>query len=60
MEYLIRFAQAHESFRLPEIKALATLAEIDVEVVFYDRFVCVFIFFLLQRSNKLRILLTAI
>lgn len=39
MEYLIRFAQVHESFRLPEIKALATLAGVDLEVVFYDQFV---------------------
>ncbi|BDD58459.1 hypothetical protein MPDQ_003412 [Monascus purpureus] len=38
MEYLIRFAQVHESFRLPEIKALATLAGVDLEVVFYDQF----------------------
>lgn len=42
MEYLIRFAQVHESFRLPEIKALATLAGVDLEVVFYDQFVRLF------------------
>ncbi|GAD99370.1 RNA methylase family protein [Paecilomyces variotii No. 5] len=38
MEYLIRFAQAHETFRRPEIQALATLAGVDVEFVSYDPF----------------------
>ncbi|CAL5874640.1 uncharacterized protein PFLUO_LOCUS8937 [Penicillium psychrofluorescens] len=36
MEYLIRFAQQHESFRLPEIEALATLAGIDLEIISYN------------------------
>lgn len=40
MEYLIRFAQAHETFRRPEIQALATLAGINVEFLFYDQYVC--------------------
>ncbi|KAK2764856.1 hypothetical protein FQN53_006938 [Emmonsiellopsis sp. PD_33] len=35
MEYLIRFAQAHESFRKPEIEALATLAGANVEFLVY-------------------------
>jgi tRNA (guanine10-N2)-methyltransferase len=39
MEYLIRFAQVHETFRRPEIEALATLAGIDVEFVSYDKYV---------------------
>lgn len=39
MEYLIRFAQAHETFRRPEIEALAKLAGIDVEFLFYDKYV---------------------
>ncbi|KAL1988250.1 hypothetical protein VTN96DRAFT_225 [Rasamsonia emersonii] len=38
MEYLIRFAQAHETFRRPEIEALAKLAGIDVEFVFYNKY----------------------
>ncbi|KAJ9263201.1 hypothetical protein DTO212C5_7627 [Paecilomyces variotii] len=38
MEYLIRFAQAHETFRRPEIQALATLAGVDVEFLSYDQF----------------------
>ncbi|KAK1149395.1 NAD-dependent histone deacetylase sir2 [Aspergillus melleus] len=38
MEYLIRFAQAHETFRRPEINALASLAGIDLEIVSYDQF----------------------
>ena len=39
MEYLIRFAQQHESFRLPEIQALATLARIDLEIISYNEHV---------------------
>jgi hypothetical protein len=39
MEYLIRFAQVHESFRRPEIQALAALAEIDLEIICYNEFV---------------------
>ncbi|KAL1958613.1 hypothetical protein VTO42DRAFT_4210 [Malbranchea cinnamomea] len=36
MDYLIRFAQVHESFRKPEIQALATLANIHVEFLVYS------------------------
>ncbi|KAL3464741.1 hypothetical protein BJX64DRAFT_275651 [Aspergillus heterothallicus] len=36
MEYLIRFAQVHESFRQPEIQALADLANIQIESISYD------------------------
>lgn len=39
MEYLIRFAQVHETFRRPEIEALATLAGVDIEFVHYDPYV---------------------
>lgn len=35
MEYLIRFSQSHESFRIPELEALADLVNIKVEVVLY-------------------------
>ncbi|PWY80618.1 RNA methylase family protein [Aspergillus heteromorphus CBS 117.55] len=37
MEYLIRFAQVHESFRQPEIQALADLAGVDLEFLYYDK-----------------------
>ncbi|KAF7592761.1 hypothetical protein BBP40_012519 [Aspergillus hancockii] len=37
MEYVIRFAQVHETFRQPEIQALASLAGIDLEFVHYDQ-----------------------
>lgn len=40
MEYLIRFAQAHESFRKPEIEALAALGGIDIEFLVYHEHVC--------------------
>lgn len=39
MEYLIRFAQVHESFRRPEIQALAALAKIELEIISYNEFV---------------------
>jgi tRNA (guanine10-N2)-methyltransferase len=40
MEYLIRFSQSHETFRLPEIQAIATLAGVDMKVLHYDLEVC--------------------
>jgi len=35
MEYLIRFVQTHESFRQPEIEALASLENVEVDIVNY-------------------------
>lgn len=35
MDYLIRFAQTHESFRLAEIEALASRAELKYDIVSY-------------------------
>ncbi|OAP60761.1 hypothetical protein AYL99_05763 [Fonsecaea erecta] len=35
MDYLIRFAQVHETFRRPEIEALSTLAGLPCEIVSY-------------------------
>ena len=35
MEYLIRFVQMHETFRKPEIEALAELANINIEFLSY-------------------------
>ena len=39
MEYLIRLVQVHESFRRPEIEALAMLANFNVEFVYYAEYV---------------------
>ncbi|KAI0126212.1 S-adenosyl-L-methionine-dependent methyltransferase [Xylariales sp. AK1849] len=36
MEYLIRFSQSHETFRVPEIQALAVLAGVQMRVLHYD------------------------
>lgn len=36
MDYLIRFVQAHESFRRPELEALAQLANVQIQIVFYS------------------------
>ncbi len=36
MDYLIRFVQIHETFRKPEIEALAVLADVNVEFLFYS------------------------
>jgi hypothetical protein len=36
MEYLIRSAQQHESFRRPELEALAALSGVDLKILEYD------------------------
>ncbi|KAK3688332.1 hypothetical protein B0T22DRAFT_439886 [Podospora appendiculata] len=36
MEYLIRFSQSHETFRLPEIQALALIENVDLKIVSYS------------------------
>lgn len=36
MDYLVRFVQVHESFRKPEIEALAVLANVDVGLLAYS------------------------
>lgn len=35
-EYLVRLVQMHETFRVPELEALAKLANLTLEVVHYD------------------------
>ena len=36
MDFLIKFAQAHETFRLPEIEALALVEGLDLQVLEYS------------------------
>ena len=36
MEYLIRLAQMHETFRRPELEALAVLHNVDLEILEYS------------------------
>jgi tRNA (guanine10-N2)-methyltransferase len=36
MEFLIRFAQTHLSFRVPEIEALAIVEDIDLTILQYS------------------------
>lgn len=36
MDYLIRFSQSHETFRLPEMQALALIEGIDMKVIAYS------------------------
>jgi tRNA (guanine10-N2)-methyltransferase len=36
MDYLIRFVQAHESFRRPELEALARLANVEIRIIYYS------------------------
>ncbi|KAI1430410.1 S-adenosyl-L-methionine-dependent methyltransferase [Xylaria sp. FL1777] len=36
MQYLIRFTQLHETFRLAEIKALAVLARVELKIISYN------------------------
>ncbi len=40
MDYLIRFVQVHESFRRPEIEALAAIENVHVELLDYSECVC--------------------
>lgn len=40
MEFIIKFAQAHESFRVAEIKSLAIIEGIDLEILGYSDEVC--------------------
>lgn len=42
-DYLVRFAQVHETFRKVELQALADLAGVDLKVVRYDESVGVLI-----------------
>lgn len=35
-DYLVRFAQAHESFRKVELQALADIAGIPIQFIKYD------------------------
>jgi hypothetical protein len=36
MDFLIRFSQSHETFRLPEIQALALIEGIDMKAISYS------------------------
>ena len=36
MDYLIRFSQSYETFRLPEIEALAVIEGVDLKVLSYS------------------------
>ncbi|OAA39140.1 RNA methylase family protein [Metarhizium rileyi] len=36
MDFIIKFAQAHESFRLAEIQALAEIERVDLEIIEYS------------------------
>lgn len=42
MEYLVRLAQCHETFRCPELLAVATLLGIVMEIIAYNEFVSIF------------------
>lgn len=44
MEYLVRLAQCHETFRQPELQAVATLLGLEMEIMAYNEFVCEFQF----------------
>ncbi|KAJ5665969.1 uncharacterized protein N7477_008417 [Penicillium maclennaniae] len=38
MEYMIRLAQCHETFRVAELQAVATVVGVDLEIVSYDEY----------------------
>ena len=39
MDFLIRFSQVHESFRKPEIEALAQLFDLEYQWIHYKEYV---------------------
>ena len=43
MEYLVRLAQVHESFRKAELEALVDLLNIDARIAEYSEYVCLFL-----------------
>lgn len=44
MDYLVRFSQSHETFRLPELESLAIIEGIDLKVISYSLEVSVTVF----------------
>lgn len=36
MQYLVRLVQVHETFRKPELQALATIAGVNLDILYYD------------------------
>ncbi len=54
MEFLIRFAQAHETFRRPELEALAIVHGISLEIVEYSEYVCLLFEFMILKAYKRR------
>ena len=40
VKYIVRFAQVHESFRLPELRALADLHGMNLDILHYSEYVC--------------------
>lgn len=57
IDYFIRFVQVHETFRRPEIEALAILADVDVEFLLYSQSVSLIAHFLCRhylysKSNR--------
>lgn len=39
MDFLVRFTQTHETFRLPELRALATITDTNMEIISYSAMV---------------------
>ena len=39
MEYLIRLVQNHETFRKPELEALARIANVNLKIISYNQYV---------------------
>jgi tRNA (guanine10-N2)-methyltransferase len=36
MDYLVRFSQSHETFRVPELQSLAVVEGVDMKIVSYS------------------------
>jgi len=51
MKYLVRLVHVHETFRKPELEALAVLANVELEFVYYSDDVCLAEILLLHYSS---------
>lgn len=56
MEFLIRFSQVHESFRQPEIEALAHLFGFELEWLYYSEYVGCYLPFSLSLVSRMSLL----
>ena len=57
-DFLVRFAQVHQSFRLPELRALAAVENLELQVLKYSEYVCLLFTSAASRPVSQRLLLS--